>query len=138
MLAASPPAIALARSIAGVSLGARRAALTSRLGAGTLVQSGTGSFGPFAVVRYPSPAVKVTFVQGTATSVATVSGRYRTALGVAVGTSSAVLRHAYGSALRCGNFQICTVGKALPGKAVTTFYLANGRVREIDVSRVLD
>ena len=77
--------------------------------------------GPFAVVRYSSPAVEVTFVQETATSVATVSGRYRTARGVTVGTSSAVLRHAYGSALRCGNFQICTVGTALPG---TTFYAA--------------
>jgi hypothetical protein len=138
MLAAPPPAIALARSIAGISLGARRATLTTRLGAGALVQSGTGSFGPFAVVRYPSPAVKVTFVRGVATSVGTVSQRYRTALGVSVGTGAATVRHAYGSALRCGNFQICTVGKALPGKAVTTFYLADGRVREIDVSRVLD
>jgi hypothetical protein len=132
------PAIALAHSIAGVSLGAHRTALAARLGKGTVVRSGKGSFGPFAVVAYRSPAVSVTYVQGVATTVSTVSHRYRTRLGVSVGSSSATLRHAYGAALRCGNFQICSVGKALPGQAVTTFYLQDGRVREVDVSRVLD
>jgi hypothetical protein len=137
---ATPPAqvVVLAHGIAGVSLGARRAALTARLGKGVVVSSGKGSFGPFAVVRYPRPAVSVTFVQGVATDVSTSSKAYPTRQGIAVGSSSARMRSAYGTRLHCGNFQICTLGEALPGHAVTTFDLQGARVVRIDVSSVLD
>jgi hypothetical protein len=130
--------VVLAHAIAGVSLGSTRAALTARLGKGVVVKSGKGSFGPFAIVRYRKPAVSVTFVRGVATDVATTSRAYPTRQGIAVGSSKATLRAAYGSRLRCGNFQICTLGDALPGHAVTTFDLQGGRVARIDVSSVLD
>jgi hypothetical protein len=137
---AAPPAqvVVLAHAIAGVSLGSKRAALTARLGKGVVVKSGKGSFGHFAIVRYAKPAVSVTFVQGFATDVATTSRAYPTRQGIAVGSSKARVRATYGSRLRCGNFQICTLGDALPGHAVTTFDLQGGRVARIDVSSVLD
>jgi hypothetical protein len=136
--APATPGIVLAHSVAGVALGARRTTLTARLGKGTVVRSGKGSFGPFVVVDYRKPLVSVTFVKGAATTVSTTSRLYRTPEGIAVGGSSSALHHAYGSRLHCGNFQICTVGKALPGRAVTTFDLQNARVVRIDVSAVLD
>ena len=48
------------------------------------------------------------------------------------------MRAAYGKRLPCGNFQICTLGQALPGHALTTFDLKRGRVSRIDVTAVLD
>jgi len=48
------------------------------------------------------------------------------------------MRAVYGTRLRCGNFQICTLGQALPGHALTTFDLKNARVSRIDVTAVLD
>ena len=48
------------------------------------------------------------------------------------------MRAAYGKRLRCGNFQICTLGQALPGHALTTFDLKRARVSRIDVTAVLD
>jgi hypothetical protein len=115
---AAPPAqvVVLGHAIAGVSLGSTRAALTARLGKGVVVKSGKGSFGP----------------------VATSSRAYPTRRGIAVGSSKARVRAAYGARLHCGNFQICTLGEALPGHAVTTFDLQGGQVARIDVSAVLD
>jgi hypothetical protein len=138
VLAAPPAQIVLARSIAGVSLGAHRSALTARLGKGVVTRSGKGSFGPYAVVSYPRARVSVTYVQGTATTVATTSKTYRTAAGIVIGTAKSRLLAAYGKRIACGNYEVCTVGTALPGRAVTTFDLQAGRVSEIDVSSVLD
>jgi hypothetical protein len=139
-IAAVPPAqlVVLGHAIAGVSLGAARGALTTRLGKGVLVSSGKGSYGPFVVVRYARPAVTVTFVQGVANVVSTSSKAYATRAGIAVGSTNARMRAAYGKRLRCGNFQICTLGQALPGHALTTFDLKNARVSRIDVTAVLD
>jgi hypothetical protein len=139
-IAAVPPAqlVVLGHAIAGVSLGAARGALTSRLGEGVVVSSGKGSYGPFVVVRYARPAVTVTFVQGVASVVSTSSKAYATRAGIAVGSTNARMRAAYGKRLRCGNFQICTLGQALPGHALTTFDLKNAHVSRIDVTAVLD
>jgi hypothetical protein len=135
---AAAPGIVLAHSVAGVSLGTRRTALTARIGKGTVVRSGKGSFGPFVVIAYRKPAVRVTFLKGTATTVSTSSRVYRTPEGIAVGTSSSRLHLAYGKRLHCGNFQICEVGNAVAGNSVTTFDLQNAHVVRIDVSTVLD
>jgi hypothetical protein len=138
VLAAPPAQIVLARSIAGVSLGTHRAVLTGRFGKGVVTMSGKGSFGPYAVVAYARPKISVTYVKGTATTVATRSTSYRTANGIVIGTAKARLLAAYGSRIACGNYEVCTVGTALPGRAVTTFDLHAGRVSEIDVSSVLN
>jgi hypothetical protein len=137
---AVPPArtVVLGHAIAGVALGARRTALTARLGKGVVMSSGKGSYGPFVVVRYARPALTVTFVQGAAETLSTSSTAYVTPQGVAVGSPEARMRTAYGKALHCGNFQICTLGKALPGHALTTFNLQNARVSRIDITAVLD
>ncbi len=137
---AAPPAqvVVLGHAIAGVALGTTRAALRRRLGAGVVVDSGKGSFGPFVVVRYRRPALRVTFVQGVASNVSTSSRAYATRQGVAVGSSEARMRAAYGTRLHCGNFQICSLGEALPGHALTTFDLDDARVSRIDVTSVLD
>jgi hypothetical protein len=139
-LLAAPPAqlVVLGHAIAGVSLGAARGTLTARLGKGVVVSSGRGSYGPFVVVRYARPAVTVTFVQGIASVVSTSSKAYATRAGIAVGSTNARMRAAYGKRLRCGNFQICTLGQALPGHALTTFDLRDARVSRIDVTAVLD
>ena len=139
-IAAVPPAqlVVLGHAIAGVSLGAARGTLTARLGEGVIVSSGKGSYGPFVVVRYARPAVTVTFVQGIANVVSTSSKAYATRAGIAVGSTNARMRAAYGKRLRCGNFQICTLGQALPGHALTTFDLKDARVSRIDVTAVLD
>jgi hypothetical protein len=137
---AAPPAqvVVLGHAIAGVALGASRSELTARLGKGAVLRSGTGSYGPFVVVRYAKPALSVTFVQGIANTVSTSSTAYPTRQGVAVGSSEARMRAAYGKRLHCGNFQICTLGQALPGHALTTFDLKHARVSRIDVTAVLD
>lgn len=137
---AAPPAqvVVLGHAIAGVALGTTRSALRRRLGTGAVVDSGKGSFGPFVVVRYARPALRVTFVQGVATNVSTSSRAYATRQGVAVGSSEARMRAAYGKRLHCGNFQICSLGEALPGHALTTFDLDRARVSRIDVTSVLD
>jgi hypothetical protein len=138
LAAPAPPGIVLAHSVAGVSLGTRRTALTARIGKGTVVRSGTGSFGPYVIVTYRKPIVTVTFLKGTATTVSTISRLYRTPNGIAVGATSSTLHSAYGKRLQCGNFQICQVGTATPGHSVTTFDLQNARVVRIGVSTVLD
>jgi hypothetical protein len=139
-LAAAPPAqmVVLGHGIAGVSLGATRRALAVRLGKGRVLRSGKGSYGPFVVVRYARPALTVTYVQGVASVVSTSSTAYATRDGIAVGSTNARMRAVYGKRLRCGNFQICTIGQALPGHALTTFDLKNARVSRIDVTAVLD
>jgi hypothetical protein len=140
LVAAVPPAqlVVLGHAIAGVSLGAARGALTTRLGRGIVVSSGKGSYGPFVVVRYARPAITVTFVQGIASVVSTSSKAYATRAGIAVGSTSWRMRAAYGKRLHCGNFQICSLGQALPGHALTTFDLKNARVSRIEVAAVLD
>lgn len=137
---AAPPAqvVVLAHAIAGVPLGATRAGLTSRLGSGVVLRTGAGDFGPFAIVRYAKPAVRVTYTQGVATSVSTGSVTYPTRQGIAVGASVARLREVYGTRLACGNGSRCMLGQALPGHAATIFELRRARVVRIDVSAVLD
>jgi hypothetical protein len=138
VLAAPPAQIVLARSIAGVTLGLRRPQLTTRLGKGVVTKSGTGSFGPYTIVNYPKQHVSVTLVQGVATTVSTRWKTYRMANGVGVGTPKARLLAAFGKQIACGNYEVCTIGKALPGVVVTTFQLQAGRVFEVDVSNTLN
>jgi hypothetical protein len=137
---AVPPArtVVLGHAIAGVALGAKRGALSARLGTGVVLSSGKGSYGPYVVVRYARPALTVTYVQGVAQTLSTSSKSYVTPQGVAVGSTESRMRAAYGKQLHCGNFQICTLGKALPGKALTTFNLQNAHVSRIDITAVLD
>jgi hypothetical protein len=134
---ATTPVVALAHAVGGVALGSTRAALTRRLGPGAVLARGTSDFGAFADVYYAGPHLTVSFLQGIAQTVSTSSTRHRTRQGIAVGATSARLHAAYGRRLRCGP-ATCTLGRALPGHAVTTFRLTGGKVVEIAVAAVVD
>jgi hypothetical protein len=134
---AATPAVVLAHAVGGVALGVQRSALTTRLGTGVVLRHGTSDFGPYEDVYYAGPHLTVSFLQGTAETVSTSSSRHRTRQGIAVGSTEARLRAAYGRRLQCGP-GACTLGRALPGHAVTTFRLAHGAVTEIAVAAVVD
>jgi hypothetical protein len=134
---ATAPVVVLAHAVGGVALGASRAAVTARLGTGVVLARGRSAFGPWVNVYYAGPRVTVSFLQGSAELVSTSSTRYRTRQGVSVGTGRTRLRAAYGARLQCDP-ATCTLGRALPGHAVTAFGVAHGKVTRIDVAAVVD
>jgi hypothetical protein len=134
---ATAPVVVLAHAVGGVALGASRAAVTARLGRGSTIARGTSDFGPYVDVYYPASRLTVSFLRGAAERVSTSSTRYRTRDGIAVGSTPVRLFGAYGARLRCGS-SACTLGRALPGHAVTTFRFAGGRVAQIAVEAVVD
>ncbi len=66
-----------------------------------------------------------------ATRLATASPRYRTALGIGVGSTRAAVRSAYRAAV-CVRSQ-CRLGQPSAGAVVTRFQLARGRVTRVQL-----
>jgi hypothetical protein len=123
------------RGMAGIRLGMTQAKVRAKLGKPASVKHGSNDFGNYTELRYRG--LRVTF-QGNAnvTAIWTGSRHERTARGIGVGSTVAAVR-ARVPGVRCTRGH-CFLGKFLPGKRVTDFFLLKGRVSAITVGFVID
>jgi hypothetical protein len=128
------------RGIAGARLGNTRAEVRAALGTPSKTTSGTNAFGPW--IRYTfSGGIRV-FFQGktSVTSVDTTGLGDRTSKGVGVGSSEASVK-AKVSGITCenlGSVRSCHTNDFLPGKRITDFRIAGGKVTSVSVGLVID
>jgi hypothetical protein len=127
--------VVVQRSIAGVKMGMTQAKVRSVLGRPSRVVHGSNEFGRYVEFRYFGLAV--TFQgEATATNVRTTRASERTASGIGVGSSRADVM-AKIAGVHC-SAAICTVGRFLPGRKVTTFFIKRGVVFRIALGLVID
>jgi hypothetical protein len=138
---AAEAAIQLDRGIAGARLGNTRADVRKALGKPTKTTQGRNDFGRWVSYRFPG---KLTvFFQGRelVSSVQTAGLGDRTAAGIGVGSTEKELTNSV-KGLTCedlgANVRSCHTGDFLPGRRVTDFRLANGKVESVTVARVVD
>ena len=128
------------RAMAGVSLGMTRAQVEKAAGKPLRIEHAKNEFGSLTRLVYPG-RIMVNF-QGNAnvTAVWTTGTKERTIRGVGVGSTRAqVLR--FVPDVHCettSGFAHCFVGSFEPGKRVTDFRLAHGRVTRVTVGFVID
>jgi hypothetical protein len=128
------------RGIAGARLGNSRAEVRAALGTPSKRTSGTNDFGPW--VRYTFTGGLRVFFQGktSVTSVDTTGLGDRTSKGAGVGSSEASVK-AKVSGIKCenlGSVRSCHTNDFLPGKRITDFRIAGGKVTSVSVGLVID
>ena len=133
------PAIRIGHGIAGVVLGMSQASARSKLGTPLDVVHAKNEFGPYTELRYRGYVVDL---QGNerVTSIVTTLAKEKTPAGVGVGSLWSQVR-AKVPHVRCeGSATLgdCHVGRLLPGKTVTDFFIRNGKVSRVVVGIVLD
>jgi hypothetical protein len=127
------------RGIAGIKLQMTKAQVRAKLGRPLMMVNGRNDFGRYTTFHYPR--VTVSFQGGVkVSSMRTTSRAERTAAGVGVGSTEAMVK-AHARHVVCktesGSRQ-CVVGKFLPGRTVTAFALKHGRVTSVVVGIVID
>ncbi len=131
--------IVVNRGIGGVNIGMTQAQVRAKRGKPTKIVHGKNEFGPYTEYRYPGYTID--FQQNdTVTSIVTTSARERTPSGAGVGSTWAQV-HAKVPHVQCsGSPKLgeCHVGSLLPGKRVTDFFFALGKVNRVVVGIVLD
>jgi hypothetical protein len=142
-LAGAGDAIVPGRSIGPIAIGDERAFIAARVGDGVVASRTPDPAHPGnrnldrVVVRYPSLSLVARFPTDEASSGAiqltTRSGRYLTGRGAGVGSTRRALRAAHPAAVCDGS--VCRLGRALPGRVVTRFHLAAGRVVAVALVR---
>jgi hypothetical protein len=133
--AAARGAVIPQHGIAGVSIGMTKAKVRSVLGKPKQVIRSQNPFGSY--VRYQYTNLSIDFQGGGRLSnVFTTRRRQRTPTGIGVGSTRKQVVDKVRGVNCSGN--LCKVGKAVPGKIVTTFYLLKNKVVAVSVGRVLD
>ena len=130
-------------AIGPIAVGDERAAIAARHGDGVVASRTRDPEHPGnrnldrVTVRYPALSLVAAFPTDEASSgaerLATRSRAYRTRAGVGVGSTRAAVRRAHPAAL--SDAASCRIGRALPGRVVTRFLLARGRVVRVDLRR---
>jgi hypothetical protein len=132
-------AIVVQRGIAGLELRMTKAQVRTKLGTPTKVKTGKNEFGRFTQFVYPR--VTVLFQSGSrVTALRTFSRAERTSTGVGVGSREAEVK-AKVAGVKCESVsgsRHCYVGKFLPGKRITDFFIRGGKVTSVVVGFVVD
>jgi hypothetical protein len=133
-------AIIVQKGIGGVTLGMSKTKVRAKLGAPIRTRTGKNEFGTYAVFVYLR--VRVTFQGGAAaTAVQTTSKQERTSNGVGVGSTTAAVKSRIAGVkceLSAPGSGHCFVGNFNPGRRVTDFFIAKGRVTRVVVGFVID
>lgn len=127
------------RSIRGVELGMRRAAVVRTLGHPSHVRRGTNDLGPYTELSYAGLRVVFAF-DGGVSELETRSPLDRTRSGVGVGSTERQVRAAI-RGLVClteASIRHCHLGAYRAGRVVTDVFFRRGRAWRIVVGRVLD
>src|SRR2546423_7023828 len=129
LLAASAGAVLVPqKGMAGVRLGMTQPKVGGKLGKPASVTHGSNDFGNYTELRYPG--LRVTFQgNGTVTAIWTNARRQRTARGIGVGSTVAAVR-AKVPRVHCRRGH-CFVGKFLPRRRWTDFFLRKGKLSSI-------
>lgn len=133
------PAIRIGHGIAGVVLGMSQTSVRAKLGKPVKVVLAKNDFGPYTELRYRGYVVDL---QGNdrVTSISTTLAKEKTPAGIGVGSAWSQVR-AKVTHVRCegtATLGDCHVGRLLPGKTVTDFFVRNGKVKRVIVGIVLD
>jgi len=134
--AAAAATIVPQRGIGGVTLGMTEPQVRQSQGEPIRLKNGRNEFGRYRILRYPT--FQVTF-QGLdkVTAVQTTSPKQRTVAGIGVGSRKAQVKAKVpGVVCEPGH---CHLGKFLPGRRVTDFFLGRtGLVTRVVVGFVID
>lgn len=133
--------IVINKGIGGVRLGMTQPMVRGAIGDPAKRQTGTNDFGPYTILTYKQPAIRITF-QGNvgATAIVTTSRSERTSRGIGVGSTEAAVK-AKVAGVKCKTepgLRHCWVGAFLPGRTVTDFWIRKGRVSRVVVGIVID
>ena len=137
--AAADARLVLQQGMAGVRLDMTRAQVRAKLGAPLRIVHGTNEFGAYTDFRYRGPMRVVFQGNAGATGIETTGTRERTLLGVGVGSTEAAVRAKVdGVRCRTDGVRHCFLGRFLPGRRVTDFFIRRGKVTRIVVGYVID
>lgn len=125
--------------IAGLRPGMTQLQVKAKVGLPRRVERGSNEIGSFTTYRYRT--YSVTFFGGRqVTQMETRSPEERTAGGIGVGSTRAQVK-AHVPAVRClkeFGYDHCYVGTWKPGRVITDFALAAGKVTRVTIGYVID
>jgi hypothetical protein len=127
------------QGIAGLRLEMSQGAVKRAVGLPRRVERGRNDIGRYTTYSYRT--YSVTFFGGpNVTSMQTSSPKERTVRGIGVGSTRAAVaaRVAGAHCVRESGYDHCYVGRWVPGRKVTDFALAQGRVARVSIGYVID